>query len=349
MLNIAYVNLRTLLNNAIAVKDALPTKTKFYAVVKADGYGHGAAAVANALYLVADGFCVASVEEGVLLRHDGIDKEIITLVPTDDEGFRMAIKNDLTIPVASADEARRINRKARRLDKIAKVHIAVNTGMNRFGETVPNLWKIVGETKRSKNIAVTGVFSHFYNSQDGESVKKQKEIFNAAVKMVKEAFPRAVAHIAASGGTLKGEFYDAVRVGLLLYGYYPFKCKSDIKVKPCMNVVTSVVDLRRAVSGENALYGDYRLITDEDYAIIRFGYADGLPRREVDGQLNTRCMDVTAVKTGENLPRLSKKPKKNGKFYILYKNADELAAKYDTISYDVLTSVAKRAVKIYLR
>lgn len=349
MLNIAYVNLRTLLNNALEIRNALPAKTKFYAVVKADGYGHGAAAVANALYLMTDGFCVASVEEGVLLRHTGIDKEIITLVPTDDEGFRMAIKNDLTLPVASANEARRINCEARRLCKIAKVHIAVNTGMNRFGETVPNLWKIVGEAKSLESLSVTGVFSHFYNPQDDESVKKQTEIFDAAVKTVKEAFPCAVAHIAASGGTIKGAFYDAVRVGLLLYGYYPFKCKLDIKVKPCMNVVSSVVELRRTVSGENALYGDYRIETDEDYAIIRFGYADGLPRREVDGQLNKRCMDVTAVKMGGSYNQFSKKTKKNGKFYILYKNADELAEKYDTISYDVLTSVAKRAVKIYLR
>ena len=235
------------------------------------------------------------------------------------------------------------------------MHIAVNTGMNRFGETVPNLWKPIAAAKKSKLISVTGVYSHFYSPEDLSAVNRQCGIFDKAVDLVKKAFPKAVAHISASGGFIRGKFYGGVRIGILLYGYYPFCGRSGIRVSvsPAMKVETRIVGTGRLVKGQNFLYGDFTAEESEEYSLIRYGYADGLPRTAVKSQLNNRCMDVTAINSDEiyceKYLKNGKKLKKDGKFYILNKNADKIAEKYGTISYEILTSVAKRAKRVYLR
>lgn len=355
MLNVAYINLKTIKKNAVNIKSKLPAGCRFYAVVKADAYGHGAEEVANAIYGVADGYCVSLPEEGVSLRLAGIDKEIIVLAPAVKSDYKTAISYDLTLSASSEEDIEGISAAAKKLKSAAKVHIAVNTGMNRFGENLPSLWKLIAAAKKSKLISVTGVYSHFYSPEDLSAVNRQCEIFGRAVNLIKEAFPEAVAHISASGGFLQGKFYGGVRIGILLYGYYPFCGKSRIKVSvsPAMKVETRIVATGKAEKGQNLLYGDFTAKKSEKYFLVRYGYADGLPRTTVKNQLNNRCMDVTAVNFDEisdgNDLKTGKKIKKDGKFYILNKNADKIAEKYGTISYEILTSVAKRAKRVYLR
>ena len=355
MLNVAYINLKTIKKNAENIKSKLPAGCRFYTVVKADAYGHGAEEVANAIYCVADGYCVSLPEEGVSLRLAGIDKEIIVLVPAVKSDYKTAINYDLTLSVSSEEDIAGISAAAKKLKSVAKIHIAVNTGMNRFGESLPSLWKLIAAAKKSRFISVTGVYSHFYLPEDLSAINRQCEIFDKAVSLVKEAFPEAVAHISASGGFLQGKFYDGVRIGILLYGYYPFCGRSKIRVSvsPAMKVETRIVATGKTVKGQNLLYGDFTAEKGEEYSLIRYGYADGLPRAVVKNQLNNRCMDVTAINSdeisdGKELKK-GKKLKKDGKFYILNKNADKIAEKYGTISYEILTSVAKRAKRVYLR
>ena len=175
----------------------------------------------------------------------------------------------------------------------------------------------------------------------GEPLEPQnQEGLLPLVRKVKEKFPKAIAHISASGGTLNREYFDAVRVGIMLYGYYPYEVKKpSIKVKPIMSVYAPVVKNRALEKNSPIMYGDFLTKEDINASIIRFGYADGLPRKSVYGQLNNRCMDLTAVKNDT----------KNKYFCILRKNAHEISKKYGTISYEVLTSISKRAKRIYKR
>jgi alanine racemase len=347
MLNTAIINLVLLQQNAKAIKSILPPFVKFIAVVKADAYGHGLVEVSSAIYPYVDAYAVALPEEGVTLRSSGIDKDILVLTPPVGGDYDLAVKYDLTLSVQTEDEISLLDSVANSYNKIVKAQIAVNTGMNRFGVLPTDIDTIIKKLKKSSRIAVDGVYSHLYQPQNPLTRIKQSREFCAVANKVKDSFPFAYAHLSASGGVLKGEFYDAVRVGLLLYGYLPFNTRSKrLKITPVMTVTSHVVGERKILKGDRLMYGSFKAQNDVNALILRYGYADGLMRTPIENQLNFRCMDVTAVKKDEK----KQKNCKNGEnFYILYKNADEIAKKYGTISYEILCSVSHRARKIYLR
>ena len=340
MQNVAVIDLVKLRQNAISIKESLPTGVKFIAVVKADGYGHGAEEVANAIHDVADCFAVALIEEALSLRYAGVEKDILVLIPPVKGDIERSVDNDLTMATDDYSLIEEVNFIARSKKKIAKIELVVDTGMNRFGFNPKDLISSLSKIKRLEHISVRGVFSHFFQAENLISRHKQSKIFSDTEKFVKEYFPLALSHISASGGFLKGEYFDAVRIGILLYGYYPFKVnQKKFSVSPVMSVYSQVVKDGVIKTGEHLLYGSYSVKEDAEYSLVRYGYADGLPRKQSDLTLNNRCMDVSAVK----------KRTKSKFFCILSQNADEIAKKYDTISYEVLTSVAKRANRVYLR
>lgn len=347
MLNTAIINLVLLQQNAKAIKSILPPYVKFIAVVKADAYGHGLVEVSSAIYQYVDAYAVALPEEGVTLRSSGIDKDILVLTPPVGGDYDLAVKYDLILSMQKEDDVALLDGMAKKYNKIVKAQIAVNTGMNRFGVAPDSVDGLIKKLKKSSNIAVDGVYSHLYQPQNPLARIKQSRVFSTVANKVKDSFPFAYAHLSASGGVLKGEFYDAVRVGLLLYGYFPFNTRSKrLKLNPIMTVKTHVVGERKILKGERLMYGGFKAQDDVDALILRYGYADGLMRKATGEQLNFRCMDATAVKKPENLDKNCKNDKN---FYILYKNADEIAKKYGTISYEILCSVSQRARKIYLR
>ena len=178
------------------------------------------------------------------------------------------------------------------------------------------------------------MYSHYGNPQKESSLEKATDKFLLANKLVKGYNESATCHISASGGFLKGKFFDMVRIGILLYGYKPFESKG-VKVSPAMKVYAPVISKRNIKCFDGALYGNAKSLTDKNLSLIRFGYADGLPRKKVNGQFNNRCMDVTAIE------------EKTGKFYPVMKDAQALAKKYHTITYEILTKITIRAIKIY--
>jgi alanine racemase len=155
--------------------------------------------------------------------------------------------------------------------------------------------------------------------------------------MVKGYNSKAISHLSASGGFLQGQIFDMVRIGILLYGYLPFKTKS-FSVTPAMQVFAPVVTTRKVKKGQSALYGNLTAKSDLDLSIIRYGYADGLQRAKVDNQFNNRCMDLTAIKGVKT---------QNG-YVCVMDNAEQIAKNQNTISYEVLTKCAMRAQKIYI-
>lgn len=340
MENIAEINLKTIRKNALSIKNAIPKEVFFYAVVKANAYGHGAEQISNAIYDIADGFCVAILEEGISLRVSGIDKEILVLTPIFLEDIERGIRYDLTFTVDDISLLKKINSVAKKLGKTAKIQIKIDTGMHRFGIEKGETKTYIDLIKKLKSVTLTGIYSHFYNAKSDKDRQKQIKIFKSCVLLFKENFPLIKAHISASGGALKGDFFDAVRIGIALYGYYPFKINSPIfNITPALKVITKVIKNRKINKNDNLLYGNFKLKSQKIISLIRFGYADGLSRKARLNPLNSRCMDVSAIK----------KVNKNRKFYILNKNADQIAKKYGTISYEILTSVTKRAKMTYIR
>lgn len=320
---LSIINLCAVRQNALKIRSKLGGR-KFFAVVKADAYGHGAEEVARAIEDIADGFCVAIADEGVRLRVAGITKPVLVFTPPLDDGDIIRAKHyGLTVTVNGAQTARRVNG--------LKYHIKVNTGMNRSGCNLSELDEVLSLANPD---GLEGVYSHLYAPENAAASEKQLVLFNRAEEKVKALNKNACAHLAASGGLLRGGGFlkDGARVGILLYGYAPdgFSRKGFM---PAMKVYARRTQITPYIGG-----GVGYNISDKNYknlSVYRLGYADGFFRNVPLGE-KTLCMDAF-LKAG------------GGEMLPVMLDADEYAAKAGTISYEVLCSVTKRSERVYER
>ena len=319
---VSVIDLRAIRANADKIK-TLAGKSKFYAVVKADAYGHGAEEVSRHIEDIVDGFCVAIIEEGIALRVAGISKPVLVFTPPlDSYDAIRAREYNLTVTVNSVNTAK--------LCKNLPCHIKVNTGMNRMGCSITELPDIV---KTLDTEDIEGVYSHLYAPHDTLACASQLAMFERASRFIKTYKPTATAHLSASGGLLRGGRYlfDGVRAGILLYGYCPYGFTAE--VKPALQVYARRVQTTQFVGG-----GIGYNQADKRYTrlgVYRLGYADGFSRTVPLGE-KTLCMDSFISTTG-------------GDFKCVLSNADEYANRCGTISYEVLTSVTQRSERIYIR
>lgn len=302
-------------------------KVPLYAVVKDDAYGHGAEQTAHALAGIASGFCVASVSEGAALRVSGIEGDILVLSPpvTHAEAERAA-RYRLTLTLSSLAVLRLIESASP-----VRVHIAVNTGMNRYGFRPEQLDMVC----RRVRAEVTGVYSHLYAPEDGEAAFRQLALFQRAVKTVRAYFPNAMCHLAATGGALLGgEFaFDAVRCGIALYGYLPKGFEGAIRLKPAMRVYAPVAQNTRFAGGGVG----YRRAERQYSALytLRAGYGDGFFR--CGGDIPPLCMDA----------QLREGRARFGSMRLIMKDAAAYAAAHGTTAYEVLTRIGAGTERIY--
>lgn len=320
---VSVINLSAIRSNANYVRSLIGNRL-FYAVVKADAYGHGAAEVAREIEDIADGFCVALSDEGAELRINGVTKPVLVLAPPLGEEDAAKINYYGLTPTVSGVKSARLVGKTR-------CHVAINTGMNRygcFGEELSGVLKILDKGQ------IEGVYSHLYAAENAAHCKRQAAAFRAAVAKVKEHSPEAAAHLSASGGILRGGEYlfDGVRCGLMLYGYAPKGFKAPA-LKPALKVYASLSN-ETEVTGGGVGYN----IADKPYKRLytyRLGYADGFWRGVPLGE-KTLCMDAfVSTERAEYLP--------------VFTDADAYAARCGTISYEVLCSVTRRSLKVYER
>ncbi len=338
MLNQAVINLNTIKNNAKNVRKKLKKGVKLCAVVKADAYGHGAEKVSSALYPIVNSFAVALPEEGISLRLSGIDKEILVFTPPRSEDVERSVFYNLTHTVATVSQLKMLDGAGKRQNRIVKAHLKFNAGMNRQGiDKISAIKEIISLLDRLTNVKISGLYSHFSAPENKNSLNGALNKFLLANNLIKGYNNNVTCHISASGGFLSGVQADMVRIGILLYGYKPFE-SNLVSVKPAMKIYAPVLCKRTLAKGESALYGDLRCIENTEFSLVRYGYADGLSRQSVEGLFNNRCMDISAM--------TKVKTTKHGA--VIMDNAQELAKKYNTISYEILTKSAIRAEKIYL-
>ena len=319
---LSVIDLSKIENNAQTVRNLIGEKF-FFAVVKADAYGHGAEEVARHIEDIADGFCVAIIEEGISLRIAGIRKPILVFSPPfDSYDICRAREYGLSVTVNSVSTAL--------LSVNNSCHIKVNTGMNRLGCTIAELPEILKILPREN---IEGVYSHLYAPHDLTASAVQFALFERAARFVKTYKPNAIAHLSASGGILRGGRYlfDGVRAGILLYGYSPYGFNAD--VKPALKVYARKVQSTSFLGGG---IGYNR--ADKSYknlGVYRLGYADGFSRIVPLGE-KTLCMDSFISEADDKL-------------LCVMDDADEYAEKCGTISYEVLTKVTQRSERIYIR
>ena len=234
------IDKKATLSNVGTIRKILKKKTKLYAVVKSNAYGHGLREFSLIVNSKVDGFCVDSVHEGETLRSVGIKKPILVLGPTLSRfDLDIAVKNNLEITVSTFESLKQISKekgnpfrhkKGYPFLSIPCFHIKVDTGMHRQGFFVKDLPKVVRIIKKNKlGDSLKGVYTHFASAKDigyPDYTNSQIEEFKYAKKIFEKAgFKNILFHAGATGGAIlypKAHF-DMVRIGIGLYGYWPSK------------------------------------------------------------------------------------------------------------------------------
>ncbi len=329
---IARVSLSAILSNAEKIKTR--AGVPLIAVVKDDAYGHGAERVALALAGRVRGFAVATVGEGAALRIAGVREEILVLTPPlCGEDVRRLAAYRLTATIAS----RRSLLLCGEAGGALRAHVAVNTGMNRFG-VLPKEALAVCRAARAAGIGVTGLFSHFYLPADERAREEQYRLFSESAEAVRAEFPSALFHLSATGGMLAGRKYnfDAVRCGIALYGYLPDAFRGALAVQPALSLYAAVagsgeqfgggIGYRRAERAFGRLY------------TLRAGYGDGFFRAGGLGAEGELCMDACVCAGAA----------REGEMRCILRDMTEYAQRNGTTEYEALVRVTKRAVIEYV-
>jgi alanine racemase len=275
------VDLGALEFNISVVRSWLSPGTRIMAVVKSDAYGHGAIGVSEILVASgADWLGVASVDEGCQLRAAGITKPILILSPSPSWGLTTALEADLQVTLTSSSQIDDMVESARRVQRTAKIHVKVDTGMHRLGVRPESVSLVLSEIAKHKELRLTGVFSHLARADDEETTSFQNQCFRQVIKQVRDAgFQPDLVHLASSDATklFPDTHYDMVRPGLILYGLESQMVSSI--VKPAMSVRARINHMQDIEAGEALGYNlTWTAQRKSRVASIPIGYADGVDR-----------------------------------------------------------------------
>jgi alanine racemase len=281
----ATVDLDALAGNARALRRHVGPRCRLLAVVKADGYGHGAIEVSRRL--CAEGvewLCVARPDEGIELRRAGIEASILVLGPLEPPGLEACVAFSLTPTLTDRAGLEALEKIGAARGHRLSFHLKVDTGMGRLGLQLGDLGEWLRRLERCKHVGLEGLFSHLASIESvrGEASRRQLEQFQAAQAAVQAAgHSPAIRHLAASSAVLDlpEAWLEAVRPGLALYGVHPSHGSSRIGLRPVMAVLTRVAVVRELPEGSALGYeGTFVTRRRTRIAVLPIGYGDGLPR-----------------------------------------------------------------------
>ena len=366
----AEINLDNLIFNINEIKKK-SNNSEIIGVVKANAYGHGAVEVSKAL--LDNGInrlAVANIIEAIELRESDINCPIMLLGISEDYAIDSILKYNVEPTVSSYSFAFKLNEKAKELNKNINIHIAIDSGMGRIGfrEEDKDLADIINISKLS-NLQIESIFSHFStaDSKDKEYSLKQIEIYNSflnkleasGVKINKRNLCNSAAII-----DLPESHYDYVRPGIIQYGYYPSD-EVDIEhfnIKPVLTWKTRVIHIKELNEGECIGYGKtFKTNRKSIIATLPVGYADGYSRGLsnkgkviINGKLapivGNVCMDQFMVDITD-IPdvKLDNEVILLGSCENVKFDAHDMAEVLNTISYEVLCLIGRRAPRVYIK
>lgn len=365
----AVIDLDAICHNIQEVKRVVGEGVKVMPVIKADGYGHGAVPIAKELNKIGvDAFAVAILEEGITLRNNGIKKPILILGYTSEYQYSSLIQYEIEPTVFCYDMAESLSKIAQALGKVAKIHIKLDTGMNRIGfKPTKESVEIVEKISKLPNIKIEGIFTHFAcaDEADKTSAYEQERKYDQFIQWLEEKdIYIPIKHVSNSASIidLDGFRKDMVRSGIITYGLYPSEevSKDVLDLKPAMELKTHIVYIKEVEAGEGISY-NHTYVTDKKtkIATIPVGYADGYPRALsskgrvlIRGQyapiIGRICMDQMTVDiTGipdvavEDIVTLIGK---DGNQQI---SAEEMAENSGSITNEFLCRIGSRVERIY--
>jgi alanine racemase len=345
-------------------------KRLIFAVVKADAYGHGSAAVSKVLLENgADALAVASLNEAAALRKAGVDCPILALSLTPDDCCEALVTHDVTPVTSSLENARVISAVAAGAGLTKDVFAAVDTGMGRIGVAPDAAGAAeIARIAALPNIRLAGAFAHFATSDERDKTYalRQAAVFDEFVERLRRLGldPGVLTH-ANSGGVMElpSTLYDAVRPGIMLYGCYPSDemDRAAFPLRPVMSVKARIIHIKTVPPGVSISYG--RAFTTRRESVIgtlNLGYADGFPRILSDNKCRVIvrgqyapiagkiCMDQCMIDLSD-IPGAARGDEAvvMGVQGDLSVTAEELGKKSGAIAYEVLCAFGRRLPKVY--
>jgi len=362
----ALISLASLANNFTVAQSLVRPGVKIMGVVKANAYGHGILEVSRALLSMgAHSLGVALLEEGLYLRENGITAPILVLGAINADQIPEFLRHDIAITSSSIDKSRSISDAAVRMGKTARVHLKIDTGMERIGVHWYNADAFVDTTLSLPGITVEGVFSHLAKADtDRGFTSEQIARFSAIVEHLNKAgrLPPLV-HLANSEGVIQypSSHFTMVRPGIMLYGYATRKSFGERELRPVMTLLTKVAFFKVVPANAGISYNHTgRAGRQTRVVTLPIGYGDGYnrllsnrgeviirgARHKVVGNV---CMDQTMVDIGPDGTAY------NGDDVLLFGQyeghsvaLESLCDAIGTIPYEVLCMIADRVPRIYL-
>lgn len=365
----AEVDLDRFGRNIAAIQVAIGPKCSILLVVKADAYGHGAVEISRAAMEAGVSMLgVATLHEGIELRSAGLSAPIVILSPSLHSEIDEIIENRLTPCISSLEFAELLSRRCVARESISRIHVEVDTGMGRTGVSDGDAIEFLQRVSAMPHLELEGVFTHFPDADSGntffaeEQLGRFQEILDA---MARHKIAVPIRHAANSAGilSLPKSRLDMVRPGILAYGFYPStRVPRTIPVQGVMSFKSRVVQLRSVPSGRFISYArTYQTKRTTRVGVLPVGYGHGLPwllsnrgevlirgrRAPIIGRVT---MDLTMVDVTE-IPDVAL-----GDEAVLWGEQggaaitlEEVADRAETLPYEILCSMGKRVVRIFLR
>ena len=379
----AEINRDAIRTNLKTLRKHIGPDTMILTVVKADGYGHGAAEVAKVALSAGSKYIgVACVTEGIKLRQAGIKAPIIILSEPPATSVEAILYYDMVPAVHTVEFALALGEAAAAAGVIAPFHLKVDTGMNRIGVHYTDAGDFLRTVSFHEGLELQGTFTHFATADttDSYGFKTQMERFEHALENIRYmGMNPGIVHAANSAAAIryKRSHYDMVRLGIAVYGLHPSNLTREfVRLEPAMSIHARINALKQVALGEGVSYGfTYRSPGGIDIATIPLGYGDGLPRLLsnkmhvlVNGyrypQVGTICMDMCMFEASMRVDISSlrnaqlsaeRKPVEYGDEVIVVGKSgnleitmDELATQIGTINYDLACMFGRRLERVYV-
>lgn len=360
------VNIDSLAHNVEEFRKNIPADKKILGIVKADAYGHGAAMlVPTMLASGIDMLGVASIDEGLDLRAENIDCEILVVGAVPVWSFDVAAKNNISISIFTDDHIEACRKVYERFGLKVKAHITLDTGMNRIG-LQPD--KAIDYIKRVQNcdfIDLEGIFTHLANAENAEKTKAQFDRWNKVISGINRE--GLILHILNTAGSMIYNPDDLhsnmVRIGISLYGLYPDLPESlrfYPKLKPIMGLKGRITNIHNMPVHDGVSYG-HTYIADREtkVATVPIGYADGVPRglsNKIYGKINgIKVKQIGNITMDQMMFDITGIDAKLGDIIVLLDendrelSLDNWAKIVGTINYELPCRLKVRLPRVYIR
>lgn len=357
------INLDAIKNNVKAMRNHIGEGIKIIAVVKANGYGHGAVQVANtALKAGASMLAVAFLDEALSLRKSGITAPLLVLGATRAEYVPLAIENNIMLTAYSFDWLKE-TAKFLKTEKLS-LHIKLDTGMGRLGiADSKELEAIFSFAREQPTINIMGIYTHFATADE-----ENLDYFHLQYSSFKEFLSQIpndnlLIHCgnSATGLRFPDKLFNAVRFGISMYGLSPsvvIREELPFQLEEAFTLHTKLVHVKKIKKGSKVSYGaEYEAIEDEWIGTLPIGYADGWIRKLkdsrvlIDGQyvplVGRICMDQCMIKLPIHYP-VGTKVTLIGNQGARQISVDEVASRLETINYEITCMITSRVPRIFL-